>query len=137
MDCAQAIGQIMTLLILRLTSIRLLSTGQVRMFFPTFDMFSTFVSFFRLSTDFITSYNVSVSAISMPSAFSNFYSIQSIGVVTEIFGTVFPIVLFIVMGLFVLNIFNRILVLLKLEGYQFGQRKCRLTLISIEVTDKA
>jgi hypothetical protein len=60
----------------------------------------------------------------MPSAFSNFYSIQSIGVVTEIFGTVFPIVLFVVMGLFVINMFNRILVLLKLEAYQFGQRKC-------------
>lgn len=72
-------------------------------------------------TEFITSYNVSVSAISMPSAFSNFYSIQSIGVVTEIFGTVFPIVLFVVMGLFVINMFNRILVLLKLEAYQFGQ----------------
>lgn len=77
--------------------------------------------------------NVTVSnAISMPSAFSNFYQLQSVGAVQEVFGTVFPIVLFIVLALFVLNIFNRLLILLKLNDYQFGERKFEkvMTLIS-------
>lgn len=65
--------------------------------------------------------NESVSqSISMPSAFSNFYQLQSVGSVQEVFGTIFPIVLFIVLALFALNIFNRLLVLLNLKDYQFG-----------------
>lgn len=50
----------------------------------------------------------------MPSAFSNFYQLQNIHTVQQVFGTIFPIVLFVVLGLFVLNIFNRLLVLVKL-----------------------
>jgi uncharacterized membrane protein YgcG len=68
-------------------------------------------------------YNTTVlisGAINMPSGFSNFYQLQNIKPVQEVFGTVFPIVLYIVLGLFVFNIFNRLLVLVKLGNYQFG-----------------
>jgi hypothetical protein len=68
-------------------------------------------------------YNTTVlvsDAINMPSGFSNFYQLQNIKPVQEVFGTVFPIILYIVLGLFVFNIFNRLLVLVKLGNYQFG-----------------
>lgn len=58
--------------------------------------------------------------IFMPSAFSNFYQLQSVGAIKATFGTVFPILLFCVLFLFVTNAFNRILVLLKCDEYQFG-----------------
>lgn len=58
--------------------------------------------------------------IFMPSAFSNFYQLQSVGAIKSTFGTIFPILLFCVLFLFVVNAFNRILVLLKLDEYQFG-----------------
>jgi hypothetical protein len=75
-------------------------------------------------TSTVTFVNETISeAIFMPSAFSKFYQLQNVGPVQEIFGTVFPIVLFIVMGLVGLKIFNRILVLCKLDSYQFGARK--------------
>ena len=56
----------------------------------------------------------------MPSSFSNFYQLQSVGIVNRTFGTVFPVLLFCVLFLFVINAFNRILILLKLQDYQFG-----------------
>lgn len=74
-------------------------------------------------TNATVTYNTTVlvsGAINMPSGFSNFYALQNIQAVQEIFGTVFPIILYIVLGLFVFNIFNRLLVLLKLGNYQFG-----------------
>ena len=61
--------------------------------------------------------------IFMPSAFSKFYQLSNVGPVQEVFGTIFPIVLFIVFALVGLKIFNRILVLLKMDTYQFGARK--------------
>lgn len=59
-------------------------------------------------------------SIKMPSAFSNFYQLASVGVIKNTFGTIFPILLFCVLFLFVTNAFNRILVFLKLDEYQFG-----------------
>lgn len=56
----------------------------------------------------------------MPSAFSNFYQLQSVGAIKSTFGTIFPILLFCVLFLFVINAFNRILVLIKMDEYQFG-----------------
>jgi hypothetical protein len=59
-------------------------------------------------------------AVFMPSAFSNFYQLQSVGAIKSTFGTIFPVLLFCVLFLFVINAFNRILVLLKMDEYQFG-----------------
>jgi hypothetical protein len=67
--------------------------------------------------------NVTTSALFMPSAFSNFYQLQNIGPVQEVFGVIFPIILYVVLGLVTLNIFNRLLVMCKMESYQFGARK--------------
>ncbi len=70
--------------------------------------------------------NVSSStAIFMPSAFSNFYQLQSVGAIQSTFGTGFPILLFCVMFLCGTNIFNRILVLCRLPNYQFGAGELR------------
>mmetsp|Transcript_7381 Transcript_7381/g.10461 ORF Transcript_7381/g.10461 Transcript_7381/m.10461 type:complete len:1010 (-) Transcript_7381:824-3853(-) len=59
-------------------------------------------------------------SIFMPSAFSNFYQLQSVYIIQSTFGTLFPILLFCLLFLFVTNFFNRILVLLKMDTYQFG-----------------
>jgi hypothetical protein len=59
-------------------------------------------------------------SIIMPSAFSNFYQLSDVDVIKKTFGTVFPILLFCVLFLFVTNAFNRILVLCKMGKYQFG-----------------
>ena len=59
-------------------------------------------------------------AISMPSAFSDFYDLQSIPAVKSSFGTIFPIMFFILLPLFVANFFNRFLILLKMDRFQFG-----------------
>lgn len=66
---------------------------------------------------------VNSTAISMPSVFSHFYQLQAIGPVQQIFGTLFPILLYVVLGLFLLNIFNRLLVCFKMDKYQFGTGK--------------
>jgi hypothetical protein len=71
----------------------------------------------------ITTYNrteLISDSVFMPSAFSNFYQLQSVGAIKSTFGTIFPILLFCVLFLFVINAFNRILVLLKMDEYQFG-----------------
>lgn len=60
--------------------------------------------------------------IFMPSAFSNFYQLQNVGAIKSTFGTIFPVLFIVALALFVLNAFNRILVLLKLENYQFGEQ---------------
>lgn len=56
----------------------------------------------------------------MPSAFSDFYQLQSVGAIKSTFGTIFPVLLFCVLFLFITNAFNRLLVLIKMEEYQFG-----------------
>lgn len=53
-------------------------------------------------------------------AFSKFYQIDIIPVMKGGFNTIFPIVVFSVSGLVLFNLFNLILVKLKLEKYQFG-----------------
>jgi hypothetical protein len=76
------------------------------------------------NTNIIVLQNVTTfTPISMPSAFSHFYQLQSINAVQEVFGVVFPIILYVVLGLVAFNFFNRLLVCLKLENYQFGARK--------------
>eukprot|EP01038_Epipyxis_sp_PR26KG_P013392 gene13392-17956_t len=59
-------------------------------------------------------------SIFMPSAFSKFYQLERIGAIQKAFGTFFPILLFCVLFLFAINAFNRILVMCKLDNYQFG-----------------
>ena len=56
----------------------------------------------------------------MLSGFSRFYNIQAIPVMTQLYGTGYPVLLFILLPLFALNIFNRLLILFKLSAYQFG-----------------
>lgn len=83
----------------------------------------TVVPVFNSTTNTTTYMNQTMeysSSIEMNSAFSNFYQLQNIKAVQRVFGTIFPIILFVVLGLSLLNIFNRLLVLLKLEDYQFG-----------------
>jgi hypothetical protein len=60
--------------------------------------------------------------IFMPSAFSHFYQIQSVYIIKQTFGTIFPVLLVVLMFLFTTNIFNRALVLFKMDKYQFGAR---------------
>lgn len=72
-------------------------------------------------TTILTGQNMTVNeAIFMPSAFSNFYQLQSIGAIQKVFGIAFPAILFGVMVLFALKIFNRLLVCMKLSHFQFG-----------------
>lgn len=59
-------------------------------------------------------------AIFMPSAFSHFYQLQNVNAVQQALGTIFPIVLFVVLGLVMFNVMNRLLVLMKMGAYQFG-----------------
>lgn len=56
----------------------------------------------------------------MLSAFSNFYQLQQVAVIRNTFGTIFPVLLFCVVGLIIPNLLNRILVMIKMENYQFG-----------------
>ena len=58
--------------------------------------------------------------IFMPSAFSNFYQLQSVGIIKTTFGTVFPIILIVFTLMTVTNSYNWICVKLKLEDFQFG-----------------
>lgn len=60
--------------------------------------------------------------IYMPSAFSHFYVIANVDIIRKTFGTIFPVLLIILLVLFTTNIFNRVLVMLKLDKYQFGAR---------------
>jgi hypothetical protein len=68
--------------------------------------------------------NVTISrAISMPSSFSNFYQLQSVPIIEKTFGTLFPSVLLFLFVIFVTNIYNKVLVMLKMPKYQTGTRK--------------
>lgn len=42
------------------------------------------------------------------------------GAIKSSFGTIFPVIFFVALALFILNVFNRLLVLMKLEQFQFG-----------------
>lgn len=53
-------------------------------------------------------------------AFSKFYQIQVIPIMGDSFNTFFPIVMFCVSALVLLNLINRVLVFMKLENLQFG-----------------
>ena len=83
---------------------------------------------FNSTTNTTTSYNETIlitqtNAIFMPSAFSNFYQLQSIHFIQQTFGTIFPCILYGVIALILPNLMNRILVCMKLPGLQFGTRK--------------
>lgn len=60
-------------------------------------------------------------AIPMPSAFSHFYQLQEIPIIKKTFGTIFPSMLITLVVLFATNIFNRLLVMCKLDHYQMGK----------------
>ncbi len=85
-------------------------------------------SFFNVTTNISTHdeyyYNATVidnnSSIYMPSSFSNFYQLQSVPAIKQSFGTIFPVILFILMALFVTNAFNYFWVLIKMPNMQFG-----------------
>lgn len=53
-------------------------------------------------------------------SFAQFYQVQVIPVMGGSFNTLFPIIMFSVSGLVLFNAFNRVLVYLKLEKFQFG-----------------
>ena len=57
----------------------------------------------------------------MPSSFSHFYQLQSVPIIKKTFGTLFPVILFVLCFLFFTNILNRILILVKLPNLQCGQ----------------
>jgi hypothetical protein len=77
-----------------------------------------------VNTTMYSNITVAVSdGVFMPSSFSNFYQLQSVGAIKKTFGTIFPILLFCVLFLFVTNAFNRLLVLIKMDEYQFGAGK--------------
>ncbi len=63
-------------------------------------------------------------AIFMPSAFSNFYQLQKVHIIEKTYGTIFPVVLIILVPLLATNLVNRFLILCKLDSWQFGTRKC-------------
>ena len=77
------------------------------------------------SSTFLIPMNVS-QAIFMPSAFSNFYQLQKVKIIERTYGTLFPVILIILVPLLATNVLNRILILLKLDSWQFGTRKLSL-----------
>lgn len=67
--------------------------------------------------------NVTISrAIPMPSSFSRFYQLQKVKIIEQTFGTLFPSVLLVLVPIFASNIFNIIMVKLKMDKYQIGTR---------------
>lgn len=58
--------------------------------------------------------------IKMNSAFSNFYQLQSVGIIEDTFGTMFPILLIVFALMFATNFYNSCCVYLKMEYLQFG-----------------
>lgn len=67
----------------------------------------------------ITVHN-STRPIRMFSSFSNFYQLQNVPAINSAFGTAFPVILLIMVPLFIANAFNRLFVMLKWSGFQFG-----------------
>ena len=57
---------------------------------------------------------------SMPTAFTKIYQIGEVKALRNSFGTIFPILLFCLVFVFALNIWNRLAVLAKIPNYQFG-----------------
>jgi hypothetical protein len=64
---------------------------------------------------------------SMLSAFSRFYNLQAVQAVSTSYGTGFPVILFIVIPLFVFNLFNRFFIFMKIPNFQFGTREYNMT----------
>ena len=62
--------------------------------------------------------------VQMMSAFSNFYQLQDVEIIKESFGTIFPIILIIILSLTVSNIYNRVCVMTNMQKYQFGTPLC-------------
>jgi hypothetical protein len=62
--------------------------------------------------------------VSMMSAFSHFYSLGDIDVVRKSFGTIFPVILIVIVSLTVTNVYNRLCVLAKMQKWQFGTPLC-------------
>ena len=73
----------------------------------------------------LESVNIS-EAIFMPSSFSNFYQLQKVKIIEQTFGTLFPSILIILVPAFATNVINRILIMLKMDTWQFGTRKLSL-----------
>jgi hypothetical protein len=64
--------------------------------------------------------------IFMPSCFSHFYQLQAVTALKSTFGTFFPVLLIVLMVLMATNIFNRILVLIRMPHLQFGAGSLQL-----------
>lgn len=62
--------------------------------------------------------------VNMMSAFSHFYSLGDIPVIKDSFGTIFPVLLIVILSLTVTNVYNRICVLTKMQKWQFGTPLC-------------
>jgi hypothetical protein len=80
-------------------------------------------------SDFPQSYNITQlvsvpGGVSMMSAFSHFYSLGDIEIVRKSFGTIFPVILIVMVCLTVTNVYNRLCVLAKMQKWQFGIPLC-------------
>jgi hypothetical protein len=96
---------------------------------PTFENVTVFNTTVIGGISVITNYTVqewvNVSqAIFMPSSFTHFYQLQKVEAIKRSFGTIYPVILLILVPLYLTNIINRFLVYLKWDNYQFGTRKC-------------
>lgn len=60
----------------------------------------------------------------MMSSFSHFYSLGDIPAIRESFGTIFPVLLIVILSLTVTNVYNRLCVLAKMQKWQFGTPLC-------------
>lgn len=60
------------------------------------------------------------SSIQMPSAFTHFYQLDKVVAIRNSFGTIFPVMLIVLIALFSTNLLNRFLVLVKLGNFQIG-----------------
>jgi hypothetical protein len=58
--------------------------------------------------------------IYMPSAFSRFYQLQSVGFIKSTFGIIFPVMLMVFVVLFGTNLYNFVCVRLNFQSWQFG-----------------
>ena len=62
--------------------------------------------------------------VTMMSSFSKFYSLGDIPVVRQSFGTIFPVLLIVILSLTVTNVYNRLCVVAKMQKWQFGSPLC-------------
>ena len=81
-------------------------------------------------------------SIKMNSAFSNFYQLQSVGIIEDSFGTIFPILLIVFGLMFATNCYNFCCVYFKMEYLQFGtpvitEEQKRAGMAQLEKTKKS